>query len=346
MAHRLSRAIAALATVALVPAGAAALSGCGAGASAVGATGPDGEQQTIRYQSSAGALSLLELADHLGYLKPLKLKAVGTTISGPQDIQSAATNQTDIGSAFNGAVVKLIQAGAPIKAVISSYGEDAKTFNGYYVKDDSPIRSARDLIGKKVGMNTLGAHYEAILQTWLAKNGLSAQEIKQVQEVVIPPVNTEQAIRAGQIDAGVLGDVLQDKALARGGLRRLFSDYDLFGTFTAGTYVLRTKFIKDNPKSARTLVSGLAKAIDWLQSHPRDEVVQTAIDIAKAHGRPDDVPTLKYWKSPGIGQKGGVIDPKDIQRWISWLEDQGQIPKGSVNVADTYTNDLNAYAKP
>src|SRR5262249_47976619 len=102
--------LAAVATIALVPTGAAALSGCGAGASAVGSTGPDGEQQTIRYQSSAGALSLLELADYLGYLKPLKIKTVGTTISGPQDIQSAATNQTDIGSAFNGAVVKLIQA--------------------------------------------------------------------------------------------------------------------------------------------------------------------------------------------------------------------------------------------
>lgn len=340
------RPLAALAAAALVllP-GAAAVSGCGAGASADGATGPDGEQQTIRYQSSAGALSLLELADHLGYLKPLKIKSVGTTISGPQDIQSAATNQTDIGSAFNGAVVKLIQAGAPIKAVISSYGEDAKTFNGYYVKADSPIKTARDLIGKKVGMNTLGAHYEAILQTWLKKNGLSDAEVKQVQEVVIPPVNVEQAIRAGQLDAGVLGDVLQDKALARGGLRRLFSDYDLFGTFTAGTYVLRTKFIKDNPDSARTLVSGLAKAIDWLQTHPREEVVKTAVAIAQEHGRPDDVPTLKYWKSPGIGQKGGVIDPQDIQRWIAWLQDNGQIPKGSVDVADTYTNDLNPYAK-
>jgi ABC-type nitrate/sulfonate/bicarbonate transport system substrate-binding protein len=335
-------ALAALTTLALLPAGAVAVSGCGS-TDASGATGANGEQQTIRYQSSAGALSLLELADHLGYLKPLRIKSVGTTISGPQDIQSTATDQTDIGSAFNGAVVKLIQAGAPIKAAISSYGEDAKTFNGFYVKADSPIHSARDLIGKKVAMNTLGAHHEAVLQTWLRKNGLSDQEVKQVQEVVLPPVNTEQAVRAGQVDVGVLGGILQDKAIARGGLRRLFSDYDLFGTFTAGTYVLRTKFIKDNPDTAKTLVAGLAKAIDWLQTHPREEVVKTAIAIAQEQGRPDDVPVLKYWKSPGIGQQGGVIDPKDIQRWITWLEDGSQIPKGSVNVADTYTNDLNPY---
>lgn len=333
------RALAALTLAAVLPA--VALTGCGGTDAASGKSG--GETQTIRYQSSAGGLSLLELADHLGYLGPLKLKAVGTTISGPQDIQSTATDQSDIGSAFNGAVVKLIQAGAPIKAVISSYGSDAKTFAGYYVKADSPIRTARDLIGKKVAMNTLGAHYEAVLQTYLRKNGLSEPEVKQVQEVVLPPVNTEQAIRAGQVEAGALSDVLQDKAVARGGLRRLFSDYDLFGTFTAGTYVLRTRFIKDNPTTAKTLVGGIAKTIDWLQTHPREEVVKTAIAVAKERGRPEDAATLKFWKSPGIGQKGGVIDPKDVQRWVSWLEAGSQIPKGSVTVADTYTNDLNPF---
>ena len=37
------------------------------------------------------------------------------------------------------------------------------------------------------------------------------------------------------------------KALERGGIRSLFNDTDLFGQFTGGAYVLRDKFIKDNP---------------------------------------------------------------------------------------------------
>lgn len=32
-----------------------------------------------------------------------------------------------------------------------------------------------------------------------------------------------------------LGGVLRDKALERGGLRPRFSDYELYGTFNAGT---------------------------------------------------------------------------------------------------------------
>ena len=70
----------------------------------------------------------------------VKLEWVGNTISGPQDIQSAATGQTDFGGAFNGAIVKLVAAGAPIKAVIGYYGADDDAFNGYYVLEDSPIK--------------------------------------------------------------------------------------------------------------------------------------------------------------------------------------------------------------
>src|ERR1700760_4762834 len=114
------------------------------------------EKTEIRYQGWAGQVTFIELADDLGYLAPLKLKWIGNTISGPQDIQTVVTGDIDIGGAFYGAIIKLIVAKAPIKAVVGYYGSDDSTYNGYYVKEDSPIRIARDLIGKKVAVNTLG----------------------------------------------------------------------------------------------------------------------------------------------------------------------------------------------
>ncbi|MBB2912473.1 hypothetical protein FHS43_003756 [Streptosporangium becharense] len=91
--------------------------GCGS------AAGPGGAEVTeLRHQGSAGAVTFPEPAEHLGYLAPLKLKWVGNTISGPQDIQSAATGQTDFGGAFNGAITKLVAAGAPIKDVVGYHG--------------------------------------------------------------------------------------------------------------------------------------------------------------------------------------------------------------------------------
>ena len=179
-----------------VAAAGTAAAGCAKAASGSSSKGTT----TLRYQGSVGQVTLPELAQDLGHLGAVRLKWVGNTISGPQDIQSAATGQTDFGGAFAGAVVKLIEAGAPVKAVINYYGEDSKTFNGYYVKEDSPIRTARDFIGKKIAVNTLGAHSEAVINTYLRKNGLSADEIKQVQLVVVPPNDTEEAIRRGQVE--------------------------------------------------------------------------------------------------------------------------------------------------
>lgn len=176
-----------------------------AGAFAVGLAAPalaepPLEKTEIRYQGWAGQVTFTELAEDLGYLAPLKLKWVGNTISGPQDIQTVVTGDTDIGGAFYGAILKLIAAKAPIKAVVGYYGSDANTYYAYFVKDDSPIKGARDLIGKKVAVNTLGAHLEFVLREYLARNGLSAGEAKQVTLVAIPPVSGEQALRQGQVE--------------------------------------------------------------------------------------------------------------------------------------------------
>jgi ABC-type nitrate/sulfonate/bicarbonate transport system substrate-binding protein len=324
-------------TVLVLMAAVTALAGCG---SASGAS-PGHETTELRYQGSVGAVTLPELAADLGYLGNLKLNWIGNTISGPQDIQAATTGDTEFGGAFNGAIIKLKAAGAPIKAVIGYYGVDAHTFGGFYVPDGSPIRSARDLIGKKVGMNTLGAHYEAVLKTYLTRNGLSEDEIKQVTEVVVPPVNTEQSVRQGQIDVAVLSGPLRDKALARGGLRLLFSDYDLLGPFTAGSFVMRTDFIKRNPTTVRTFVTGVAKAIEWARTQPRDTVIAEYRKVIKARGRTEDDSQVQYWKSTGVAGTGGLIADREFQVWLDWLTKDGELKGKTVKLTDLFTNEFN-----
>ncbi|MFC8454973.1 ABC transporter substrate-binding protein [Kitasatospora sp. NPDC057223] len=324
-----------------------ALTAVAAAAAACGrATASDGggsETKKLRYQGWVGQVTLPELAEDLGYFGDVKLEWVGNTISGPQDIQSAATGQTDFGGAFNGAVVKLISAGAPVKAAISYYGVDAASFNGYYVLEDSPIRSARDLVGKKVGMNTLGAHVEAVLDTYLQRNGFAAAELGRVERIVVPPVNTEQSLRQKQIEVASLGGVLRDKALAAGGIRPLFSDFELLGAFSAGTYVLTNKFLKQNPGTAKVFVTGVAKAIEWSRTTPREQVIARSAEIIRKRGRNEDTAALQYWKSFGVAEPGGRITDQTFQLWIDWLTAHGDIKAGQVKAADLYTNQFNGY---
>jgi ABC-type nitrate/sulfonate/bicarbonate transport system substrate-binding protein len=301
------------------------------------------EQTEIRYQGWAGQVTFVELADDLGYLAPLKLKWVGNTMSGPQDIQTVVTGDVDIGGAFYGAIIKLIAAKAPVKAVVGLYGSDAKTYYGYYVKEDSSIRSARDLIGKKVAVNTLGAHLEFVLREYLARNGLTTAEAKQVTLVAIPPVTGEQALRQGSVDVTTLDGVLRDKALERGGIRKLFADTDLFGNFTGGAFILRAKFIKDNPNTSHKLIEGISRAIVWAQTRPPEEVRARFERIIATRKRNEDASPIKYWKSTGIASKGGLISDSEIQIWIDWLVKDGLLKPGQIKASDTYTNEFNFY---
>ncbi|MDT7513855.1 ABC transporter substrate-binding protein [Rhodoferax mekongensis] len=302
------------------------------------------ELTDIRYQGTVGQVVWIELAEHLGYLAPLKAKWVGNTISGPQDVQAVVTNDIDIGGAFNGALVKLIVKKAPVKAVIGYYGVDDNTWTGYYVKNDSPIKTARDLLGKKVAMNTLGAHHDFMVREYLERNKVTDEEAKQVTFVITPPVSGEQALRQGQVEVSTLGGILRDKALERGGIRPLFTDRDLFGNFTAGSYVLRNKFIEQNPKASKHLVGAIAKAIEWAKVTPPAQVRSTFEGIIKARGRAESADAIQFWKSTGVPSTGGLVLDKDLQTWIDWLVKEDIIKAGQVKPADLYTNALNPYA--
>ncbi|WP_236074315.1 ABC transporter substrate-binding protein [Streptomyces tardus] len=318
----------------------------GAAAVAVGcgrATGggSGGSTDTLRYQGWAGQVTPAELAEELGYLEGVKLKWVGNTISGPQDIQSAASGEVDFGGAFNGAVIKLAAAKAPVTAVISYYGSDRDAYHGFTTLDDGSVRTARDLIGKKVGMNTLGAHAEAMLDIYLQREGLSEKEAERVERLVVPPVNIEQTLRKQQIHLGALDGVLREKALERGGVRVLFSDHAILGDSSAGTYVIADRFIDRNPETVRAFVTGVGRAIEWARAAPRAEVVELKKKVIRDRGRNEDTAALAHWRSYGVAGTGGRIAPKELNLWLDWLRKRGDIKAGQVKVSDIYTNEFN-----
>jgi len=299
----------------------------------------DLETLVLRYEGTAGNVAYAELAEELGYLAPIKLEYVGNnSTGGPHSIQAVVTGDTDIGSSFNGAIIKLIAAKAPLKAVVASYGTDVETFNGFYVLEDSPIKSARDLVGKHVAMNTLGAHSEFALKEYLARAGLTAEQAKQVSMIQLPSINIELSLREKQVEVASLGQIFRPKALERGGIRPLFTDYDMFGAFNAGSYVMSNRFIAQNPNTVRKFVDAVGRAIDWARAQPREVVVARMRDLVKKRGRGETDEAVRYWRSPGVATPHGTLTDADYQVWIDWLVKDGQLPKGRVTPDDIYTN--------
>ena len=299
----------------------------------------------LRYQSYPGLVSLPELAQDLGYLGDVKLSYVGTVQGGPQDLLTLVAGDVDFAGAFNGAVVKVIAAGLDVVPVVASYGSDAEQNVGFYVLENSPIRSPRDFIGKKVAVNAYGAHYDFVVKDYLARHGLTDDEIRQVELIMLPPVSSEQALRNGQIDIAVFSGILEKRALKHGGVRSIFKDIDLYGPFTAGSFSMRGEFIQAHPELARTFVSGVAKAQEWLHHTPKEQIIARMESIIEKRQRNENTALIPYYTGTGVHEVGGVQKDQDFAPWVSALEKEHKLKPNQIEVSRIYSNEFNPYAQ-
>ena len=309
-----------------------------------------GETNTIRYQSYTGGVDVLQLADALGYLDGITLEKVGDVTGGPESVQAVASNQIDISaSAFFGAIAQVVASGVPVKAVVSSYGSNDKISSAIVTSDGSDITEARDLIGKKVGVNTLGANSEAVLDTWLEQEGLSQDEIDEVTLVPLPPLNLIQALEEGQIDAASVGSGSITAAESTGvKLQTLIKDTDVIGPYNGGGFVMREKFLEDNPDTSETVVTGVAKAVAYIESHTREETLEVYTKWLKDNGYEDYVEAVQQnWAgTTGVATADTAsIADDDISIWLDWLETRGDVDPSDIEPSDVYTNDFNELAE-
>ncbi|RLV49224.1 ABC transporter substrate-binding protein [Nocardioides mangrovicus] len=318
-----------------------ALSGCG---------GQSGETTTIRYQSQAGGVDVIQLADALGYLKGLKLKKIGDVTGGPQSVQALTSRQIDISaSCFFGSIAQVVATGAPIKAVVSTYGSNQKISSQTVTLAGSSITDAKALIGKKVAVNTLGANAEAVLDTWLEKSGLSKSQIKQVTLVPLPPLNMIQALQGHQVDAAVIGSGTVKAAESTGvKLQPLVKDTDVVGDYNGGGAAMMDQFLKQNPTTSRTLVTGVAKAVRYIESHDRAEVLKVYDAWLRKNGYAGYVEAVdQNWAgTTGVATSTtAAIKDKDVSIWLDWLSSRGDVDPTKIKDSDVYTNQYNDLAK-
>ncbi len=337
--HRLTRALVVTATAVLAMGG---LSACGS------AGADDGQEETtIRYQSYAGSVDAFLLADALGEFEGLTLDRVGDITGGPQALQALVSNQTDIGgSAFYGAIAQLVATGAPIKAVIPFYGSNEATNSKTVVLKDSPIRTAKDLVGKKIAVNTLGANQEAVLDTWFEQEGLTKAERDEITLVPLPPLNTPEALGNGKVDAAVVSFLGYQQTARQYPVRELVSDVEVVGEpYVGGGLTLREEFLEKNPTTSRQLVEGVATAIEFIETHSKQEVFDVYFPYLEQEGYGDYIEPIKANFPGSLGlDPQPVIKDEDIQRWVDWLDSRGDIDAEDIDVSDVYTNEFNPNA--
>ena len=318
-----------------------------AGLTACGSPGDGGEVTTVRYQSEQGLLDLIQMGEALNYFPTLKFTKRGDVIGGPVSLQALVSNQIDISQqAFFGAIAQVIASGAPIKAVVSSYGANAKVHSSLVTLAGSPITKPQDLLGKKIAVNTLGGNDEAVIDTYLQKSGLTADQIKQITLVVLPPLNTVEALQKHQIDVAYLkpGQVLAAQDVLP--LATLVTDVDVVGDYNAGGYAMTDQFLKRNPHTSQELVTGVAKAIKYIETQPVSQVLKIYTTWLKNNGYANYVEPIEknYPGDLGVASTTGTIAEADVTKWIPWLKSRGDIDTAKIVPSQVYTNNYNLLA--
>ena len=295
----------------------------------------------LRYLASQGGLAAHELADELGYFKDtgITFENVGYAQGGPASLIALASGDVEIGSAATSAVLNSIIGGNDFVAAYPSNGINDEVQSTFYVLEDSPIKSIKDIAGKSIAVNTLGAHLDYTIREALHSAGLPTDSANQI---VVPGPQLEQVLRSKQVDIAAFGywqTTFEGAALKNGGLRAVFDDTDVLGDIAGGFVVLRRDFIQQHPEASKIFVEQSARALDYAREHPEE----TKKILAKALGERGENPDIaQYFRGYGV-RAGGLPVERDIQFWIDVLVREGKLKQGQLAAKDIL---FTADAKP
>jgi ABC-type nitrate/sulfonate/bicarbonate transport system substrate-binding protein len=193
-----------------------------------------------------------------------------------------------------------LQAKLEAYIVAQHVGERPGSFSVYWaVKDDSPIKTIADMKGKSVGTNVFGSGILGPMFLLLRRNGLDPEKDIKLVETGFP--GSEDAIRTGRVDVGVLNQPFAARAEAKGGLRKLFALADQQANIVHILEVCRKEFVDKNPELVKNYVRDLTSAMRKALEN-RAETLKVVNEVIKAPVEVLDTYLLKpndFAREPG-----------------------------------------------
>ncbi|MDR1085773.1 MAG: ABC transporter substrate-binding protein [Deltaproteobacteria bacterium] len=257
-------------------------------------------------------------------------------IPAPQNVASVVSGRIDVspGSHINRTIAG-ISAGAKILAVAGKTETTERVPHMIgIVSKDSPVKAPADLVGRKVGIPTIGGCNEYTPYAWLDKNGIADAKSK-IEVIVMPEKNLEQVLRQGEIDLAMTHK-LPEEINRQGEFTVVFSDYDVWaGDGGATPFYFSTDYIKEHPDVVRAFVAAIAETLNWSNDHPYE-----AREITARRTNQDVVNVSERYYTPN-----GIIKPETAIVWIDLLTAFGEIKPG-LTAEQIYTNEFNPHYRP
>jgi ABC-type nitrate/sulfonate/bicarbonate transport system substrate-binding protein len=210
-----------------------------------------------------------------------------------------------------------------VYVIAQHVGERPGSFSVYWaVKDDSPIKTVADLKGKTVGISIIGGGTHGPFNLMLRRNGVDPD--KDIKLVEVSFSLSEDAVRAGRVDAVNMNQPFAARSEAKGGLRKLFALSEALPNIVHIVEACRKDFVDKNPDLVRAYVKDITAALKKALAN-RAETMKVVSEITKA---PIEVLDSYLLKGNDFAREPGAAPNfQGIQAMLDVYADTGLIAK-------------------
>ncbi|MHA5048283.1 ABC transporter substrate-binding protein [Streptomyces sp. SD15] len=289
------RRILGLAITVVTVAGAA---GCGSSSSGAGGSASSGGSGTT--QVKVGIIPIVDVAPlYLGQKQGFfSERGIELTMESAQGgaaiIPGVVSGQFQFGFSNTTSLMIAQTKGVPVKSVVNgaaTTGDTTTDVTGVAVKKDSSIKSAKDLAGRTVAVNTLQNIGDTTVRESVRQAGGDPSKVKFVE---IPFDQMPAALDGGRVDAAWVGEPAQTIAKAQGArvVASPFAETD--PKLTVATYFTSTKLTKENPDLVKKFTEAMNESLQYASDHP-EEARQILTTYTKIDGAVLKNLTLPSW---------------------------------------------------
>ncbi len=187
------------------------------------------------------------------------------------------------------------------------------------MKKDSPIKSFKDLAGKKIAVNGLHTPNQLGVLAYADANGVDA---KTLQFVEVPPPSQVAALREGAVAAAHLIEPFVTVAETEGVTRLIYAGYyppEMADRIMMGSWFTKKSSLEKNKEKITRFIKAINRATDFINKNP-GEMPAIVAKYTKL-----DVNLVRKVTPPKFYTK---VNKKDIQVQIDLCAKYGFIKNG------------------
>ncbi|NRQ32237.1 ABC transporter substrate-binding protein [Nonomuraea sp. NN258] len=275
-------------------------------------SGQQGQGQAGKDKVNAGVIAIVDTAPiHLGKAKGFFAEqGIDLTITpvagGAASISGAVSGQFQFAFANTTSLLTAKQQGLDVKVVsngVSSTGQQGKDFSAVLVKPDSPIKTAKDLAGRKISVNQLKNIGDTTVRASVRNAGGDPTRIDFVE---LPFPDAPAALQNGRVDAIWVVEPFVSQAISQGARPVAWNFADAAPDLTVAMYFTTGK---TDEGLTKRFTAAMRKSLEYADTHPDEvrEILKTYTKIA-----PEVIAKINLPKWPAAVNKASVQTVADL----------------------------------